>query len=126
MSVAYEGPKSELTDVLVIEAFIKALGVSKMAFKVRESEPANLDKAVRHAHRFESMLCVLRSEPTRVNEQGRYHYTGVQTETACLANVDVKAPTSPMTIDAEATHILSENEFRSLTNDFAAPCAMCH
>jgi len=59
MALAYEGPRSELTDVLAVDSFIRALNNSVISMKVRELEPGNLDEAVRHARRFESyaMCC---------------------------------------------------------------------
>jgi len=101
-----------------------AFNNSVISMKVRECEPENLEEAVRHARRFESYaMC---SEATRVNEQGRHRYTGVQAETACLTNNVVKTHTLPTTDNSAVTHNLSETEFRSLTNEITALRAMCH
>jgi len=74
MSLAYEGPMTENTEAFAIEAFIKALGNTPLAGKVRESEPRDLDEAVKHAKRYESY-----THCTKVNtdnEQGHYNKDG--------------------------------------------------
>ena len=54
VALAYEGPKSIYSDVLAIDAFLKALDDTVMARKIKELMPPDLDEAVRHALRFEA------------------------------------------------------------------------
>src|SRR5665811_1751163 len=54
MSLAYEDPHSKTSTAVAVDAFLRALDDRKVAKKVQELEPKDLDEVLRHALRFEA------------------------------------------------------------------------
>jgi len=53
MALAYPGERSSLADHVARDAFLSALDDPEFELKIREREPADLDTAVKIAHRYE-------------------------------------------------------------------------
>ena len=53
MALAYPGERSSLADHIARDAFLSALDDPEFELKIREREPADLDRAVKIAHRYE-------------------------------------------------------------------------
>jgi len=122
MSLVYDSPKTTNTERFAVKAFLKALGATTLAEKVRECEPADLDDAVKHAKRFKSYsFC---NKVTSDGKQAHYNNDGVRVRAVFPSNRNGGKAFTNVITPPNANDVVnaghSEAEYQALPNELWA------